>query len=439
MRLAPLLTAVLVLSPQVWAANDRETKVRSDRERVESDEHWIYNDLDRAFGEARESGKPLLVVFRCIPCEACSEFDEQVVRRHPQARDLMDQFVCVRVVQANDMDLSLFQFDYDQSFAAFLMNADKVIYGRFGTRSASRDEKQDMTMQGFARALEGALELHRQYPANKAALAGKHGPRPLVSVPQEFPSLQGKYGPELDYKGNVVQSCIHCHQVREGERLVYRQAGKPVPDPVLYPYPNPDVVGLKMDPNKTAVVKTVLEGSAAEQAGFRDGDRLLTLEGQPLLSIADVQWVLHNAEDSDTLTASVQRDGRTFDLQLPLEQGWRKRSDISWRATSWDLRRMATGGLKLEPLTAEEREECGLAADRLALRVAHVGQYGAHAAAKRAGFLKDDVLIEIDGRTEPMTETDLFALVMQETEPGTPLPVTVLRQGKQLRMKLPTQ
>ena len=40
---------------------------------------------------------------------------------------------------AYGLDLSLFQFDYDQSFAAFLMNADKPIYGRFGTRSGRPD------------------------------------------------------------------------------------------------------------------------------------------------------------------------------------------------------------------------------------------------------------------------------------------------------------
>ena len=103
MRLSQfVLTLSLLVAQTSFAANDRETKVRQDRARLADDEHWIYNDLDRGLRESRASGKPLLVVFRCIPCEACSEFDEQVVERDPQARDLMDQFVCVRIVQAND-------------------------------------------------------------------------------------------------------------------------------------------------------------------------------------------------------------------------------------------------------------------------------------------------------------------------------------------------
>src|SRR5688572_161842 len=133
------LTCVLFHSA-LCHAQDRETKVRNDKKSVESDDSWVYNDLARGIAEAQQTGKPLLVVFRCIPCEACSNFDEQVVAREPRVRRLMDQFVCVRVPQANGMDLSLYQFDYDMSLAAFLMRADGTIYGRFGTRSGQKDE-----------------------------------------------------------------------------------------------------------------------------------------------------------------------------------------------------------------------------------------------------------------------------------------------------------
>jgi hypothetical protein len=29
--------------------------------------HWIYDDWDRAAGEARASGKPILALLRCVP------------------------------------------------------------------------------------------------------------------------------------------------------------------------------------------------------------------------------------------------------------------------------------------------------------------------------------------------------------------------------------
>ena len=123
-----IVVSVLALSSTAFAANDRETKVRKDKADVEADDYWIYNDLPRGVAEAKKSGKPLLVVFRCIPCDACAKFDEQVVRRDPVVRGLMDRYVPVRIVHANGMDLSQFQFDFDQSFAAFLLNADLTIY-----------------------------------------------------------------------------------------------------------------------------------------------------------------------------------------------------------------------------------------------------------------------------------------------------------------------
>jgi serine protease Do len=53
-------------------AQDRETKVRNDRKNVEGDGYWIYNDLPKGFSEAKKSGKPLLLIIRCVPCEACA-------------------------------------------------------------------------------------------------------------------------------------------------------------------------------------------------------------------------------------------------------------------------------------------------------------------------------------------------------------------------------
>jgi len=48
-------------------AQDRDTKVRNDRAAFAGDENWVYNDPERGMAEARASGKPLLVVLRCVP------------------------------------------------------------------------------------------------------------------------------------------------------------------------------------------------------------------------------------------------------------------------------------------------------------------------------------------------------------------------------------
>jgi hypothetical protein len=437
-------TIVLILSCTLFGSTsafgqDRATKVRNDRVRIQDERFWIYNDLPTGIALARQTGKPLLVVFRCIPCEHCAQLDERVVEQDPVVQSLLNKFVCVRNVYANGMDLSLFQFDYDQSWAAFFLNADLTIYGRYGTRSHQTESDSDVSLEGFAKALQGALELHQQFPLVRERLAAKRGPAPQTKVPEEFPNLKGKYSSKIDYEGQVVQSCIHCHQLGESLRLEARSKQQPIPDPILFPYPHPKSLGLIMDPKEKARVAKVQAGSWGEQSGFRAGDDISSLSGQPILSIADVQWVLHHAGDSAVIAAEVQRAGKPMSLTLNLPAGWRRQGDISWRATSWELRRMVGGGLVFEELPAADRNQAGIAESQLALRVKHVGQYGDHAVGKKAGFLVGDVVVAVDNRSEPLTESELLARLINAKRPGDRLPMTVLRGGKKLELTLTMQ
>lgn len=433
-RALPLLALLLLAARQ----ENRQQKVLGDRDKIKRDGFWIYNDVQAGVDEAKKTGKPLLVVFRCIPCAACVQIDSEVADRDPAVKPLLEKFVCVRVVYTNGMDLSLFQFDYDQSWAAFMLNADRTIYGRYGTRSHQTREDEDISIAGFSAALEGALELHAKFPQVRDALQAKRGPPAPVAAPEKFPSFKGKYNETPDWEGKVVQSCIHCHMVGEAFRKEPRAAGKAPADDVLYPFPHPKILGLVLDPTKRAVVKDVAAGSAAAVDGFQPGDELVSLEGQPLLSIADVQWVLHRAGPSGALKARVKRAGKDVDLPLTLKAGWRQ-GDLSWRATSWDLRRMVAGGLKLVELNAEKRKALGLDATSLALRVEHVGQYGEHAVAKKAGFQRDDVLVSVAGQSKALSEGALHVQLLNATKPGETVPVTVLRDGKRLDFKLPMQ
>jgi hypothetical protein len=418
-------------------APDRDAKVRDDRKAFSTSADWIYNDLASGIRAAKVSGKPLFVAIRCIPCEACQEFDDDVARRDPVIRDQLDHFVCVRIVQANTLELERFQYDFDQSFAIVFMNADGTIYGRYGTRS-SRQESEDISLQGLAKAMEAILSVHKDGESRKASLAGKQPKPTAYKTPRDYPSLAGRYPEALDYQGQVARSCIHCHQIREAERRVFRDSARSVPDEVLFPYPDPRQIGLKMDPKETATVVQVTPGTPAARAGILPGDVLRTLSDQPLFSTADIQWVLHNTPTSAKLPVQVTRAGKTFNGTIQLDSGWR-RGDISWRASTWDLRRMALGGMRLEPLTESERRDARVGRSELALKVKHLGEHGDHGVAFRAGVRQNDVITAFGPVNQRATESLLIANALQENRAGDEVSVTVLRNGERKMFKFARQ
>jgi serine protease Do len=427
--LAPLLLVGLL--QQHAAAQSREEKVRRDKEKVEQAGYWIYNDLPTALAESKRSGKPIVAVLRCLPCVECVKLDDELIDGDARVKPLLEQFVRVRIVSTNGLDLSLFQFDTDQSFAVFFLNADGTIYGRFGTRSDRKEWIGDVSIAGLAKAMDGALALHRGYPANRAALLAKRGAKPEFASPEKFPSLREKYAATLNYSGNVVQSCIHCHQIGDALRDLVFERKERMPEALLYPYPHPKILGLILDPSEMATVTRVEPQSLAEQAGFQAGDVLEALAGQPLLSLGDVQWVLNGASpDGAKLTADVRRAGSPLQLTLTLPPHWRRQGDISWRVSTWHLRRRALGGMYLKALDDEERAGLKLPPNTTALRVEHVGQFAPHDVAKRAGFAKGDVITLFDERSDLLRETDVLAYVLREKNGGDRIATTVLRDGR---------
>jgi serine protease Do len=434
--LATLLSALLP-SAHAAAVKDREAAVRSDKATLEKDARWNYNDFQKGFAEAKRTGKPLLVVLRCVPCLSCMGIDANVLQ-DKSLDPLLDQFVCVRLINANTLDLALFQFDYDLSFSALMFNGDGTAYGRFGSWLHQKNPAEK-DLAAFRKSLEGALAVHRGYPANKAALAGKQGAATPFKTPIEIPSLAEKYKRDLDWEGKVVGSCVHCHQVGEAYRASFRDQRKPVPANLIYPMPAPETVGLTLASDKAATVQAVAPGSVAAKAGFAAGDEIVTLANQPLLSIADFSWALHRAPDAGALAATVKRGGASQNLSLTLPAGWRSKSDISKRVGTWSMRAMASGGMTLEDLADDVRAQRGLAKDTLALFVKGVGQFGKHAAAKNAGFQKEDVIVEIAGLSGRLTEGELIGRLLQGHPLGEKVKVVVLRGQQRVELALPMQ
>lgn len=340
----------------------------------------------------------------------------------------MEEYVCVRLIRTENLNLSIFQFDPDLTFAVFFLHANGTIYGRYGSRSDRFAAEREMSLAGLRQAMTGALALHKKYPRNIESLRGKTGPAPRFKVLTEYPWVKERR--------RNTNNCGHCHHMQNAEQRFYRSRRLPIPEQALFPWPMPDVVGLKMDPQEKAKVLRVTSGSAAANAGFKAGDEIRTAQGQPVLSTADVQWVLHNARPAETLQFEVLRSGRVHTLALQLSQDWRRKSDISWRATTAMLRLLGLARMRLDRLSPAERRQLGLDKSNLALRARLVRQ---RSPAFIAGFRTADILVAIDGMTHDMSESEVITHNLQNKLPGSQVPVTVLRDNRRLDLKLPIQ
>jgi hypothetical protein len=342
----------------------------------------------------------------------CKGFDEQVVRLDKEIADLAGEFVLARVVNMRGVNLDVFAFDHDLTWAAFFLSANEKIYGRFGGRDAESPDRY-LTLPGLKHAMRAALAAHKKEPPAKPA--GE--PKAARTVEQYAAAKRLK-----------PSACIHCHQAYDFRREELKAAGKWSLDEV-WVYPLPENVGLTVDPDRGDRVKSVRARSPAAKAGLRAGDTLRTVNGVPVASFADVQYALHLVPTSGKVAMNWERGGKEQSGELGLAAGWRK-TDISWRESMWGLRPPAC--VHGRDLGAEDRQRLGLSEKALAFRQ---GTF-VPAAAEAAGVRSGDVIVGLDGKPLEMTMRQFNAYVRLNYQVGDKVTYNVLRDGKRLNIPL---
>ncbi|MBM3847086.1 MAG: hypothetical protein FJ405_12485 [Verrucomicrobia bacterium] len=186
-------------------------------------------------------------------------------------------------------------------------------------------------------------------------------------------------------------------------------------------------------------MKEATPGGAAAAAGLRVGDTLTSVGEAPIISAADIAWALHRLGDKGTLVLGGTRNGEAKTWTLELEDGWRFRSDISRRVGTWGLRGMVLGGLLLRSMPEDRLKALGLPEDSLGLEVEMAGEYGIHAASRKAGFRKGDILGSVEGLKGRMTESELIGRLLISHPGKGSLTTTVARGEARLSLQLPLQ
>ncbi len=323
----------------------------------------------------------------------------------------------VRIVNMRRVNLNVFTFDFDLTWAAFFMNADEKIYGRFGGRDGESPDKY-LTLSGLKHGMREALAAHAREPKDKPPLEAK----PVRTV-EQYPAA----------KRLKENACIHCHQVYDFRREDMRAEKKWSLDEV-WVYPLPDNLGLKLDSGQGNKVRSVTADTPASRAGLRAGDTLEMLNGQLVASFADAQHALHLAPSKGEIAVSWKREGKTHTAKLDLAEGWRK-TDISWRASMWGLEPAPC--VHGKDLTAEEKKALGLSEKRLAFRQGNF----VPVPSRQAGIKQNDIILGIDGKSLEMTMLQFNAWVRLNYKVGDRIVFNVIRDGTKMDipMTLPSK
>ena len=329
----------------------------------------------------------------------------------------MSQYVCVRVVRMDDVDLGLFDYDRNNTIYFFLMNADEQLYMRYGGRE-SKSPDTYLNLASIELALEQGLERHKLYQEGKIQKTER--PKPFFA--RELPLLV-----ERTF---ARRACVECHLIGDFQNIHREMDG--TLDKVTHLYGSPDIetIGISLDVPKGLAVKEAR--GAVQAAGMKPGDRVVALNGTPVLTFGDLQYHYDKVpRDARQVRIAVDRGGQAIELTVDLPQRWWL-TDLRFRQSSVEPRVY----FESRPLAEAEKARHGLARDGFASEVTIVEMFAE--VMKSHELRRGDVVFGVDGagRDEVANTAELYIKLRKKA--GDSVTLDVLRDGKRLKMPLKT-
>lgn len=173
-----------------------------------------------------------------------------------------------------------------------------------------------------------------------------------------------------------------------------------------------DAIGLSK--TQGVLVQSVVSGGAAAEAGIRDGDVILSVDGKEVNAANELQSVIATHHPGDVVTLKVFRDGKTLEKAVSL----RARPEEPVTARASDRKRESPEpdrkvpetisfeniGFACRNLTSEERKQYKTGAGVL------VSDVKLYSEAHNRQLSKDDIILEAD-RKEVQSVSDLREVI----------------------------
>jgi hypothetical protein len=317
----------------------------------------------------------------------------------------------------DDVDIGLFDRDWNNAIYYFALNSDEQIYMRYGGRDAESPDTYS-SLESLRIALEQTLTVHQRY--RKGELPAQARPKSLF--PREIPLLVERT--------LARGQCVECHLIGDFQNIQRERDG--VLDKQVHLYRSPDIktIGILLDVPKGLVVKEAAGAVAA--AGMKAGDRITCWNGVPVISFGDVQYQYDKLDrKAKRLQITVERDGQATNLEVDLPPRWWW-TDLRFRQSSLEPR------LDFEdrPLTSEEKQKLALPADGFASWVRYVAEF---AKIRKTHELRvGDIIVAVNGAESDGLANTASLFLKLYTKAGDTAKLEIIRDGNRMTMPIRT-
>jgi membrane-associated protease RseP (regulator of RpoE activity) len=193
-----------------------------------------------------------------------------------------------------------------------------------------------------------------------------------------------------------------------------------------------------------AEISSVADGSPAEEAGLKRGDRIVQINGKDVDDAGEVVEEIRSLEPGDTVKLRVERDGdeRTVTATLAGRRGPGARAfhlrpgpaPFAWHGGEGQSFVFGGSrnylGVEVHPMSSELREHFRAPRDAGLL----VNRVVEDTPAAKAGLKAGDVIVEVDG--EEIGRVGDISRALDDHEPGDSVDVKVMRDGSERTLKV---